>query len=124
MAKDGYYFSHDYNARNDRKMRNLRCDKGMAGLGIYWCLIEMLYEEGGYLKLSECESIAIELQTDVKDIQDIIHNYGLFKLRKVTFYSISALTRIERRKAKTETARKSARAGWAGRKQDPLRGEK
>ncbi len=50
MAKDTFYFSHDYNARNDPKILELRSEFGMEGVGIYWCLIETLAEdENGYI---------------------------------------------------------------------------
>lgn len=61
MSKE--YFSHDYNARSDPKLRKLLMKEGIEGIGVYWCIIEMLYEQEGILPLSECEAIAFELHT-------------------------------------------------------------
>ena len=41
--KKMYYFQHDYNARNDPKLQALIVEMGVAGIGIYWCLVEMLF---------------------------------------------------------------------------------
>ena len=46
--KDVYYFSHDNNARNDEKILMLRAEHGWEGYGIYWALLEMMFES------SEC----------------------------------------------------------------------
>ena len=77
MTKGTFYFRHDCNARTDRKLINLSMKHGMQGIGIYWCVVEMLYEEGGYLPL-EYERISFELRTDTKVIQDVIQGFELF----------------------------------------------
>ena len=73
------YFSHDYNARSDKKMVVVFMRHGLAGIGAYWCIIEMLYEEGGYLLLNEYERISFELRIDENVIRDIIERTKLFK---------------------------------------------
>ncbi len=44
MAKETYYFSHDYNARNDEKILELRSVYGAEGYGIFWMIIETMAE--------------------------------------------------------------------------------
>lgn len=107
MAKETFYFSHDYNARGDRKMVNLLMTVGIEGIGIYWCIVEMLYEEGGYLMRTECERIAFELRTHSERIEQVI-NSTLFKNDDEKFWSESVLQRIEIRRIKSEKARESA----------------
>jgi len=51
MAKDSFYFPHDYNARNDVKCLFLRQQLGMEGYGIFWFLVESLADAGGVLPL-------------------------------------------------------------------------
>ena len=58
------YFSHDYNARNDPKLQEVLCEHGVAGLGVFWAIIENLYEQGGELPLNACKSIAFALHTE------------------------------------------------------------
>lgn len=107
VKKDTYYFSHDFHARTDKNIIKLRMKMGMEGIGLYWCMVEMLHEEGGYLLRTECERIAFELQTDSERITQLIENFDLFKFDDNRFWSNSALGRIDERKAKSESARKS-----------------
>ena len=45
MSKETFYFSHDYNARNDIKIQALLVEHGAAGYGVYWIIVEILHEE-------------------------------------------------------------------------------
>ena len=110
MSKE--YFSHDYNARSDPKLRKLLMKEGIEGVGIYWCIIEMLYEQEGILPLSECEAIAFELHTQCERIENVIHS-DLFIIEDDSFYSQSVINRLEIRNVKSKSASNSANARWA-----------
>lgn len=110
--KDAFYFSHDYNARSDPKLRALMTKQGLEGIGIYWCLIEMLYEQDGYLKLDTIDGIAFELHSDCDRINSVLKNFGLFKFKKDLFFSDSVLRRIKARKIKSQTNRANALTRW------------
>lgn len=116
--KETYYFSHDYNARGDRKMMALRKKEGMNGVGIYWCVIEMLYEEGGYMLLTEYENIGFELRVKPEIVRRIVCNYELFQVDGEKFWSESLLQRLEDRNTKSGKAKESALEGWKRRKGD------
>lgn len=107
MAKDTFFFTHDYNSRNDPKMICLLMKSGIIGVGIYWCIIEMLYEQGGYLMQAECERIAFELRTECELVKTVIA-CDLFEKNDEKFWSNSVLKRIALRKEKSEKARISA----------------
>lgn len=47
--KDAYYFQHDANARHDPKLLMLAKECGMAGIGRWWCLVEILREQQDYM---------------------------------------------------------------------------
>jgi len=112
MAKDTYYFSHDYNSRNDPKMVLLFMKHGVIGIGIYWCIVEMMYEQGGYLMQSECERIAFELRTDYDLVSSVIA-CNLFERDEEKFWSTSVLKRLKTRKDKSIKAKESADKRWA-----------
>lgn len=112
MAKDTYYFSHDFSARNDPKLQMVLRKHGMAGLGAFWCLVELLHEQDGYLMLSQCEDYAFALRADCDLINSLINDFGLFKKDGDKFWSESALERIKERKAKSIKAKESANARW------------
>lgn len=76
--KKTYYFQHDYNARNDPKLQALIVEMGVAGIGIYWCLVEMLYEQDGEMPISSIKSIAYNLHVKQKTVERVIKDFGLF----------------------------------------------
>jgi len=110
--KDRYYFPHDYHARNDPKLEKLRIVLGCEGVGIYWCLIEMLYEENGYLLLNDIPIYARSLYTDESVLRKVVNEYDLFVKKGNKFTSKSLMTRLKHINAKRSKARASARTRW------------
>lgn len=86
MAKDTYYFSHDFNARNDKKISALVREFKSSGYGIYWCVAEMLHEEKGKVELDELTFMAIsnDLNEDLELVKNVInkcvYSFKLFRL--------------------------------------------
>ena len=109
--KDTFYFSHDYNARHDPKIISVQMEYGMQGIGVFWCLVEMLYEQGGFIR-TEYERIAFELRTDANVLEWIINESGLFVVKEDTFYSETVLQRLEKRNNKSAKARESVTKRW------------
>ena len=88
MVKNAFYFSHDSNARNDLKCIRLRREMGMAGYGLYWCIIEMLRDESSnVLSMTYIDDIAMHLGVKAEDVKSVITKYDLFKVEKNNFYS-------------------------------------
>ena len=109
--KNSYYFPHDYHARHDPKLEKLRMEIGPVGDGIYWDIVEMLYEEDGYLSLSDCQLIAKSLNTTEELINKVVKNAKLFTVKGGKFYSESLLARLKHINAKVKKARASGRLG-------------
>ncbi len=105
------YFSHDYHARSDPKMIKLRMKYGFEGVGLYWSIIEILYEAEGRVLRTECERIAYELQIGIERITAIIDT-DLFQKDELYFWSDSVLKRLNIREEKSEKARESAYKRW------------
>ncbi len=112
MSKDTFYFPHDYNARSDPKLRNVLMKHKANGIGIYWCIIEMLYEQNGYIKLSDIEVIAFELHEECDRIKSVLQDFDLFRFKDDKFYSDSVLRRLKARKNKSEKNRQNAITRW------------
>lgn len=106
------YFSHDLHARNDLKLKRLFKELKLSGIGAYWCLIEMLFEEKGYIPLSEIENIAYELRVKEDFILKVLNGFELFSCDSEKFWSESALTRITFKNEKSVKASKSAKNRW------------
>jgi len=111
MGKDTFYFSHDYNARNDEKIKQLIFNHGMSGYGIYWSIIEELYQNTNVLQLNY-ERIAFELRSDKIIIQSIINDFNLFVISDGYFGSLSVQKRLEERLAKSKKATDSINKRW------------
>jgi hypothetical protein len=112
MGKDTYYFSHDYNARNDEKIKELIFKHGMAGYGIYWSIIEELYQNTNVLHLNY-ERITYELRCEYETVKSVINDFGLFVLTDNNFSSLSVQKRLDERSNKSEKARLSVNKRWS-----------
>lgn len=118
MAKDNtFYFSHDYNARSDNKIKRLILKYGMNGYGIFWSLVEDLYNNANALPL-EYDVIAFDLRADEDTIKSIINDFDLFIISNGFFSSESVQRRLEDRQLKSSKARKSAFDRWSKTKSD------
>jgi len=111
MSKNTFYFSHDYNARNDEKIKELIFNHGMSGYGIYWSIIEELYQNSNELLLNY-ERIAFELRTQCDLVKSVIHDFKLFTINDENFSSLSVEKRLSERNLKSEKARSSADKRW------------
>jgi len=112
MGKDTYYFSHDYNARTDEKIKLLIRKHGLLGYGIFWAIVEDLYNNANALR-TDYEGIAFELRTDVELIKSVINDFNLFQIDGDVFGSLSVQTRLNERLGKSQSARESAFKRWA-----------
>ena len=88
MKKNTYYFSHDYNSRNDTKILFLRMQLGMEGYGIYWYLIEALAESGGTLPLQLIPVLAMQMHTTEAKVNAVVNAFSLFEIIEEQFFSI------------------------------------
>lgn len=111
MAKDTFYFSHDYNARNDVKIKKLLFKHGLLGYGIFWALIEELYNNTNVLPL-DYDSISFDLRIDKLILQSIINDFDLFQIDENSFGSLSVQNRLEERNLKSKKARESIAKRW------------
>lgn len=114
--KDLQYITHDLGARNDPKLLNLQMRMGGAGLAIFWCLVEMLWENDGYLP-TDYEAIAFSLRwAKASDVKRVVNEFELFIVEEDRFWSRSALERIAQKKGKIQEAsdrgRKAIEARW------------
>lgn len=114
--KDLPYITHDFGARNDPKLMDLQMDMGGQGLGIFWCLVEMLWENGGTIP-ANYKSIAFALRwCKPAEVEKVVTGYGLFEVQGGYLYSRSASARINEMRtkfgARSESSRKANAARW------------
>jgi hypothetical protein len=111
MPKDTFYFSHDYNARNDEKIKRLIRKHGMQGYGVFWSIVEDLYNNANALR-TDYEGIAYDLRTDSDLVASVVNDFDLFVFDGEYFGSNSVQERLDQRNDKSEKARKSASYRW------------
>lgn len=112
MAKDTFYFSHDYNSRNDIKIKKLIAKHGYLGFGIFWAIVEDLYNNANALP-TDYDCIAYELRSTEEVIKSIINDFELFVIKDGFFGSMSIENRLNERNAKSLKARESANLRWS-----------
>jgi hypothetical protein len=117
MSKDTFYFSHDYNARNDIKIKKLIAKHNYNGYGLFWAIIEDLYNNANALPL-DYECIAFDLRADIETLKSIINDFDLFVIKDGSFGSLSVERRLEQRNNKSLKARQSANKRWNNTKDD------
>jgi hypothetical protein len=103
------YFQHDFCARYDDKLVRLSMEQGMSGIGIYWCIVESLWEHGGTMAIADIPAFAYQMHCDCKDVQHVINDFGLFTQDDEKFWSESIMRRMKR----IETYRSNGRKGGA-----------
>ena len=112
-----YYFTHDYNARTDDKIKTLIRKHGMNGYGLFWCIIEDLYNNANALR-PDYDGIAYDLRTESALVKSIVNDFGLFKFdNEGCFFSESISRRLKKSTEISEQNRKNAIVRWKKEKQ-------
>lgn len=112
MAKDTFYFSHDYGSRNDPKLQRLMMVHGMSGIGIFWCLVEVMYEQEGRIMQTHCDGIAFALHINKDALLSVLNDFDLFLFDGECYQSNSINERLDQRKQRSIIASKSAQKRW------------
>ena len=106
------YFPHDSNARNDIKIIRLRKDLGLEGYAIYFCLLEMLFNDKNMLCLDDIEALAFNLQCKSELLSAVIKDYDLFVIADNYFYSARLNDTIGKIVKKSFQASENAKKRW------------
>lgn len=116
MAKDSFYFSHDYNARNDPKILELRSEYGMEGYGIYWCLIETMAEDDeGVVIATLIGGLSVGYGVPKNRLLEIIQfmiKIGLLHQDNDEIYSLRLREHKNMRKALSDKGKEGAEKRW------------
>jgi hypothetical protein len=118
MAKDSYYFSHDYNARNDEKILELRAEFGAEGYGVFWMIVETMAEnENGGVKASLIGGLSLGYGVAKDRLSLIIDrclSLSLFYEEDGYYFSNRLLEHKKYRKELSEYGSKGANSRWGG----------
>lgn len=112
MAKNTYYFPHDYNARGDEKLVKLRSKLDWSGVGLYWAIVEKLHENGGSLS-KDYQVIAYDLHSEAEIIKSVVEGFELFKVNETNFENARVKNNLKHQEQKSKKAKASASIRWA-----------
>ena len=101
------YFPHDYNASGDENLEKLIMALGNKGCGIYWRIVEKLYQSRGHLQF-DLALLAYSLRDDADIINRVLTEFSLFYKKGKIFGSHSVDRRLSERAAKSEQAQQAA----------------
>ena len=111
FMESSFYFPHDYNARNDAKIKRLIRTQGYVGYGIFWALIEDLYQNSNSIEL-DYDLLAYDLRVETSLIQSVINDFDLFVVENGFFSSDSIHRRMSVRIDKSLKAKENADRRW------------
>ena len=102
-----HWFKHDFYTSNNNKIVRLDYKYPVVGYGVYFKIIEMLYQNDGLLEY-DLDFISHALNYDVEVIQSVLNDFGLFNIEENYITSQRVLDGIKEITAKSEKARRSA----------------
>lgn len=109
--KDTFYFSHDYNAREDAKIQNMLSKMGWEGYGLYWVLIEKLAEANGKLMIDDLAGISFACRVDINKLVLLVSDFLLFEKDTKYFWSNRLLEHLKHREKLSNIRSKSGKKG-------------
>ncbi len=113
------YFRHDYNARNDMKLQSVITKHGAVGIGVYWIIVEMLYQNGGELPLDIARNISVAYFTDFKVVESVIMDFDLFENDGNVFWSVRIRQTIDNTKKVSDARKAASRQRWSRKQEKP-----
>lgn len=115
------YFPHDYGARSDEKVIRLLQALGAEGYGLYWLVVEKLYEAEGRIA-HDFALIAYDLRADEAKVRRMVEDFGLFFFEGGNIGSHSVDRRLAERSERIDKARMAGRASAIARGERALNG--
>ena len=121
------WFDHDYGARNDEKILELRAKYNAEGYGLYWMLIESMAENNGRLSKKRMGGLSVGLGVAYTTLEAFINDCLELELFSVDtdgfIYSERLLRHVNKIEALSEAGRRGAEIRTKNREIKKLEGE-
>ena len=102
-----HWFKHDFYTCNDNKMQKLNFKYPVVGYGIFFKVIELLYQNDGKMEY-DLDFISFNVNYDKKTVDSILKDFGLFTIEDEVLSNKRVLESIKEITEKSEKARASA----------------
>lgn len=112
------WFKHDYNARNDDKLLELRAEMGWKGYGLFFALVEIMCEnEKGYIDGQKIGGLSVGLGVPIDTLQELIEHcldVGLLFVGEDEMLHNSRVDHhVSKMKSFVEAGKKGAKKRWS-----------
>ena len=106
------YLQHQSNSFTDIKIIKMRSKLGIESYGIFWALLELLFNEENKLCIDDYTVLAFSLQCDADKLKSVIEDFDLFVIEDGCFYSKRLNNHIDTINSKSIKAKESASKRW------------
>ena len=110
------YINHKISNRSEYVFRKLIERKGAAAYGVYWYILEELYESGGKMLFEEIEPISKALCVRKDFVVSVIKSFSLFQYDSESFWSDEVIEQIEKRQKIKDKRKEAANKRWVSEK--------
>lgn len=110
------YINHKISKRSEYAFRKLIERKGAAAYGVYWYILEELYESGGKMLFEEIEPISKALCVRKDFVASVIKSFSLFQYDSESFWSDEVIEQIEKRQKIKDKRKEAANKRWVSEK--------
>lgn len=117
--KLSYFFPHDADASADPKIVALINEKGFEGYGRFWAIVEILFQNSGYISASgfEFRALAAKIKMTTAEAQDfiaaLVNDYELLKINEAgKIFSARLCREIEYFENKRKRAAAAVSSRW------------
>lgn len=110
------YINHKISNRSEYAFRKLIERKGAAAYGVYWYILEELYESGGKMLFEEIEPISKVLCVRKDFVVSVIKSFSLFQYDSESFWSDEVIEQIEKRQKIKDKRKEAANKRWVSEK--------
>ena len=106
------YFLHQSNSFYDYKVIKMRSKLGIESYGIFWAVLELLFNEENKLCIDDYNALAFSLQCEPGVLKQVIEDFDLFIIEDGCFYSKRLNEHIEEINNKSSKAKQNAKKRW------------
>ena len=110
------YINHKISNRSEYVFRKLIERKGAAAYGVYWYILEELYESGGKMLFEEIEPISKALCVRKDFVASVIKSFQYFQYDSESFWSDEVIEQIEKRQKLKNKRKEAANKRWVSEK--------
>lgn len=112
------YFSHDIDARNDKKIAKLMFKFDWKGYGIYWGIVEFLHNNDNVINQDELPVLAKNLNCDFDILKSIVFDFELFFIEKNKIFSKRIAKNLKQQKEISKKRKEAINKRWQSKQVD------